>query len=262
MAAELSIIIPTYNSAKTIKRCLDSIICQSFESWEVLVMDGQSNDDTLSVIDTYKDKRIKIFSEPDDGIYDAMNKGIHKSNGEWLYFLGSDDWLYDNTVLSRFIRPDFLNYDILYGDIVSDVLAPQYHGKWSIQNIEINRCHQSIFYNRKVFELLGDYDLRFKLAADHCINIKWLLNNQVRKHYIDYPVAFFSDGGFSSSFIDEEFDSFRDYLIIRMGICSMPHKQYSRYCKSFIKGNHAFKEKVMVLGCYIINCLCSKKIIL
>ena len=87
----LSIINPTFNSAKTLSRCLDSVISQSFTDWEVLMMDGVSNDDTIKIASSYQDSRIRIYSEPDKGIYDAMNKGIDKAHGEWLYFIDSDD---------------------------------------------------------------------------------------------------------------------------------------------------------------------------
>ena len=88
---KLSIIIPTFNSANTLRRALDSIIGQTLNDLEVLIMDGVSTDQTLDIAKTYNDNRIRIFSEPDNGVYDAMNKGIDKASGEWLYFLGSDD---------------------------------------------------------------------------------------------------------------------------------------------------------------------------
>ena len=76
---KLSIIIPTYNSEKVIGRALESILCQTFSDYEVLVMDGASHDETTNVVKSYNDLKIKIFSEPDKGVYDAMNKGIRKS---------------------------------------------------------------------------------------------------------------------------------------------------------------------------------------
>ncbi|MDR2410857.1 MAG: glycosyltransferase, partial [Bacteroidales bacterium] len=84
----LSIIIPTYNSSKTINRCLDSILCQSYSNYEILVMDGLSSDNTLELVKAYNDRRIQIYSGKDNGIYDAMNKGIALAKGEWLYFSG------------------------------------------------------------------------------------------------------------------------------------------------------------------------------
>ena len=113
----LSIIIPTFNSAKTLSRCLDSVISQSFTDWEVLMMDGVSNDDTIKIASSCQDSRIRIYSEPDKGIYDAMNKGIDKSRGEWLYFLGSDDYLFNSHSLEDVFKNDIEKYDVVYGDV-------------------------------------------------------------------------------------------------------------------------------------------------
>ena len=92
----LSIILPTFNCDKVIRHCIESIVGQEFHDWELLVMDGMSRDGTLEIVRQYssKDSRIRVYSEPDNGIYDAMNKGIDKSQGEWLYFMGSDDSLF------------------------------------------------------------------------------------------------------------------------------------------------------------------------
>jgi len=105
-----SIIIPTYNSSATISVALNSIIKQSYQNFEVIIVDGLSNDNTISIISQFQDDRIKIFSEKDKGVYDAMNKGINYANGKWIYFMGSDDYFYDNTILfyiSNKLKMDF-----------------------------------------------------------------------------------------------------------------------------------------------------------
>lgn len=109
-----SIIIPTYNSSATLGQALNSIIEQSFKDFEILIMDGASSDKTVAIAQKINDPRISIYSEPDSGVYDAMNKGIARARGEWVYFLGSDDWLINNTVLDKInahISPDI---DIIY----------------------------------------------------------------------------------------------------------------------------------------------------
>jgi len=82
----LSIIIPTYNCENTISNCLNSILTQSYVDFEILIIDGASKDTTLEILKKYDDKRLKIVSEPDKGIYDAMNKGLKIANGNWIYF--------------------------------------------------------------------------------------------------------------------------------------------------------------------------------
>ena len=97
-----SIIIPSFNSEKTILACIQSILLQTFDSYEVLVMDNCSEDSTLEILKLFlNDKRLKIYQEKDTGVYDAMNKGIDKANGEWLFFLGSDDEFFDAEVLKK-----------------------------------------------------------------------------------------------------------------------------------------------------------------
>src|SRR2546422_844446 len=96
-----SIILPTFNSAAQIATALESILNQTFNDFEILVLDGCSGDNTIEIAKSYKDTRIRIWSEKDEGIYDAMNKGIEKATGKWLYFLGSDDELYNNAILEK-----------------------------------------------------------------------------------------------------------------------------------------------------------------
>src|ERR1700744_4382606 len=96
-----TIIIPTFNSEKTLQNALSSILSQNFTEFEILIVDGVSNDNTIKIVkeNIEKDKRIRFISEKDNGIFDAMNKGIELSLGEWLYFLGSDDRLHNSSIL-------------------------------------------------------------------------------------------------------------------------------------------------------------------
>src|SRR4249920_3431468 len=94
-----SIIIPTYNSESSLNKTLDSILSQTFTDFEIILTDGVSKDDTIAIAESYNDSRLKIHSEPDKGVYDAMNKGMSLATGKWLYFIGSDDYLYNDEVL-------------------------------------------------------------------------------------------------------------------------------------------------------------------
>ena len=167
----LSIVIPTYNSEGCIKLALSSILSQSFVDWEVLVMDGGSVDSTVSIANSFHDDRIKVFSEPDHGVYDAMNKGIDLSQGEWLYFLGSDDYLLHNHVLES-VFTHSIDVDILYGDVESPHLKREYLGEWQVSQIMYNRCHQGIFYKKWLFDRYGRYELKYRVLADRAFNLK------------------------------------------------------------------------------------------
>ncbi len=195
---KLSIIIPTYNSASVLPKALDSIVGQTFTDWEVLVMDGVSTDDTLKVAQSYNDRRIRIYSEPDKGIYDAMNKGIKKARGEWLYFLGSDDWLLNNNVLHNVFAQDTDSYDVVYGEVEAPHLASMHSGEWSLDTIDYNRCHQAILYKRTIFKRLGTYNQKYRIWADYDLNLKWFFDEKIRKKHIQTIIAHFSQGGYST----------------------------------------------------------------
>ena len=198
---KLSIIIPTFNSSKVLGRALDSIVNQTFTDWEVLVMDGASKDNTADVAKSYGDERIKFFSEPDKGIYDAMNKGIKKSQGEWLYFLGSDDWLYDNDVFAYFFRDnDFSLYHVVYGEADASHISTYMRGEWSPEKLIFNRCHQAIFYKRKFFRRHGIYNLKYKVWADHDINLRWYLSGNV-KHKLNYAKSINEDNKYDKNIL-------------------------------------------------------------
>lgn len=199
-----SIIIPTYNSGKVIRRCLDSVISQTYKDFEILVMDGGSNDDTCAIAKSFKDNRINVFSEPDKGIYDAMNKGIDKSTGGWLYFLGSDDYLYNKDVLKDVEKFLTEGYDIVYGDVESN-LPESNRGEWSLEFLDANRCHQAIFYNRRFFGQHLRYNLRYHVLADFDMNLRWFLNKRYKHKYVPIVISYYSDGGYSSFAKDDAF---------------------------------------------------------
>lgn len=214
---KLSIIISTYNSASVLPKALDSIVGQTFTDWEVLIMDGVSNDDTIKVAQSYNDSRIRIYSEPDKGIYDAMNKGIKKAVGEWLYFLGSDDCLLNENVLESVFAHPIDKYDVVYGDVEASQLDPLHHGEWTMANIDYNRCHQGIFYRKSVFNKLGLYKLEFPIWADYALNLKWFFSKKTPNLYIPIVIAHYSDGGFSSDHEDKAFLNKASLIKLKLG---------------------------------------------
>lgn len=118
---KLSIIIATYNSSSVIGACLDSIATQTFQDYEVIVVDGASSDDTLKVVKSYAIPALKLISEPDDGVYSAWNKGVKQAQGEWITFIGSDDIYAEPTALQVLMRfaDDHPNSPFVYGKLVT-----------------------------------------------------------------------------------------------------------------------------------------------
>lgn len=207
-----SIIIPVYNAETTISKCLQSVLQQSYADFEILIIDGLSNDRTIQIIKSIDDRRIKIFSQKDSGIYDAMNKGIYWSQGQWLYFLGSDDQIYNTSTLETLFNVlKATTSSIVYGNVLiagSPAWAKNnqvYDGIFNFGKIvKMNICHQAIFYKKEVFFKLGNYSLDYKICSDYDFNLRCFANYKF--HYINQIIATFSGNGKSSYATDEKFN--------------------------------------------------------
>ncbi len=218
----ISIVIPTYNSGKTIEACLESIRAQNFRDFEVLILDAVSTDDTLTIVNKFKDSiPLRIISEKDKGIYDAMNKGIALSNGKWLYFLGSDDAFFANDTLQQ-VSEVMKSTDaaVIYGNVMSDRFNGIYAGEFNKTKIyNQNICHQSIFFRKEIFQITGEFDLQYKAHADYDHNFKWFLSGKIRHSFMDIIVANYADGGFSSVTGDAKFAAMKrwKYSVLTSG---------------------------------------------
>jgi glycosyltransferase involved in cell wall biosynthesis len=206
---------------------LESITSQLFSNYEIIILDSNSSDSTLKVIDSlnYHYHPITIYKEKDLGIYDALNKGISLSKGSWLYFLGSDDYLYDNFVLYDIysLLQRSRNLRIIYGNVWFEKLGRIYDGEFdSYKLFSKNICHQGIFYNRLVFDIVGKFSLRYPSLSDYDHNLRWFFNKQISVLHIDRIIAFYSDGGFSATFIDEKFNLFKKKFFIYKFIRTYP----------------------------------------
>jgi glycosyltransferase involved in cell wall biosynthesis len=201
---KISIIIPSFNSGKTITATLESIVSQNTgDDIECIVVDGSSTDETIHILQEFctKYEYISFISEPDKGIYDAMNKGIAMSCGHYLFFLGSDDVLYDKNVLQNIIQhPAFGRYDFIYGDVLFKQsrikMGGETHYLKLLKSLE-NIPHQAIFYARTIFARLGGYNLRFPIYADFHMNIQCFRNEQITKKYIPGTITIFNETGAS-----------------------------------------------------------------
>ena len=215
MGLTFSIIIPTYNSSKTLKRCLDSIFSQTFKNVEVWLIDGQSTDKTTEIIYEYSTKYNNIFfiSEPDNGIYDAMNKGIKLAKGEWLYFLGSDDELYDDFVFEKVFASISKRKElIVYGNVLIEGNAGWakngdiYDGEFDLKKIlKKNICHQAIFYNKNVFKKIGNFNINYRTCSDFDFNLRCF--SRFKMLHKDILICKFKGGATSFKLEDSNFSS-------------------------------------------------------
>lgn len=225
MNPKFTVIIPTFNAAGTITAALESVLMQSFTGFEVWVIDGGSSDGTVNVLTAYagKDKRVQWLSETDNGIYDAMNKGIGKACGEWVYFLGSDDTLHDKQVFETIVKTAEANpqAEMIYGNVLlsapigfnhdSLVFAGEFH---SNRLLTANICHQAIFYRRDLLKKFGGFNTKYRLLADWDFNLRCF--NRISPVYIENIVANFTAGATSAQNRDEPFfDDMLPNLVFR-----------------------------------------------
>jgi hypothetical protein len=214
----ISIITPTRNAAATLARCLKSVAIQRYPNWEHWILDAVSEDETVPIASraAAHDPRIHVVSQADLGIYDAMNKGIRLAHGEWLYFLGADDELFDADVLSSMLDPSNADCDILYGNVLQIPRHAIYDGPFDLPKLVIsNISHQAIFYRRALFERLGGFDLRFPVQADWEFNLRCMLDPSVRFRYVETVVARFQQGGTSGIIPDPAWRAERPRLLGR-----------------------------------------------
>lgn len=167
----ISIITVCLNSQETIAKTIESVISQSCQNFEYIIIDGASTDNTLNIIKKYQEKYpIKLISEPDSGIYDAMNKGVKIANGKWILFLNSDDYLYDINVVNIVSQAlEKTNCDILYGatefryDNFNLIKQPSpLKAFWR----RMPFCHQSCYTKRSLL-LNSPFNKSYKIAADY-----------------------------------------------------------------------------------------------
>lgn len=198
----ISVITPTYNDLANLKNCIESVNSQQYEFKEHIVIDGGSEDGTVEYLleQSRLNHQLKWISEKDKGIYDAMNKGIDLSIGDYLIFLGADDVFYSQeTFRNVFCAADFIHYDFIYGKSIFKNSKFEYGGEFTIDLLKNkNICHQSIFYKRSVFDILGRYGNKFKISEDYLFNIKCFQSEKITKHYVDQVISIFNDTGISS----------------------------------------------------------------
>jgi glycosyltransferase involved in cell wall biosynthesis len=166
----ISIITVVYNNVNTLEQTILSVINQTYKNIEYIIIDGGSTDGTVDIIKKYEDKLTYWVSEPDRGIYDAMNKGIYKATGEWIYFLGSDDILLD--ILDKIIFNFKKINEIYYGNVCFKYSSIIYDGKFTKLKLAIkNISHQAIFYPKHLLVRMP-FDLNFTVYSDYYTNIK------------------------------------------------------------------------------------------
>ena len=193
----ITVITVVFNDEKYLEETIQSVINQTYANVEYIIIDGASTDGTVDIIKKYEGRIDYWVSEPDGGIYDAMNKGIGIANGEWIYFLGSDDVLLN--VLHEMAGNFIDKKTIYYGDVYMPKKHRRYDGEFTLYKLMLrNICHQAIFYPKEVFNKYL-FDLKYKSFADYYLNILCFTDKAYHFKYISKLVAIFNDfNGFSA----------------------------------------------------------------
>jgi glycosyltransferase involved in cell wall biosynthesis len=234
MSSLISIIVVTLNAEKYLERCITSILNQTYSNIQLIVIDGGSTDGTVDILKKYNNVIYYWISEPDAGIYNAMNKGLNKASGDWIYFLGADDYLFPgfSELASNIEKSDTIYYGAcLWGNkILGEKFTPYKLTRECI-------CHQGILYPSKVFQKYH-YDENYKVSSDYLLNIQCWSDKEFHTHYFPLLIACFSQGGSSQFYEEVEFK--RNFGKIIKEHCS--YWTYLRYKWKQYKENRSKKH--------------------
>lgn len=248
---KISVITATWNSGKTIKDTLISVLNQSFTNIEHIIKDGGSKDDTLEICKNFEQKyytdgdkgrTINILSDKDKGIYDAMNQGIKAATGDVIGILNSDDFYTSDDVLAR-VAEEFANnpkLEAVYGDIhfVKDenlkkctrYFSSRYFRPWALR-FGFMPAHPSFYVRREVYEKYGLYDLNFRTSSDFEMMVRLFVKENIRAKYINMDFVTMRAGGESTAGLEAKRKVNRDIAssLKKHGVYSNQFFQSLRY---------------------------------
>jgi len=223
---KISVITAVYNAEHTVADAIESVLSQTYPDVELIVIDGASTDGTKAILESYRTQLTVFISEPDEGIYDALNKGISHATGDVVGFLHADDLFADDQVLSK-IADAFANgeKDAIYGDLVyisktdpKKVIRYWQSGEYSERNLKHGWMppHPTFYVRRVVYERFGGFDTSFRIAADYDCMLRFLGVAKIKCTYIPEVLVKMRVGGASNrSLSNILLKSREDYLALK-----------------------------------------------
>ena len=243
MNYKLSIITVCYNAENEIARTIESVLKQTFNDFEYIIVDGASTDSTLNIVNSYKSSIQQIISEPDKGIYDAMNKGIKMANGEWVIMMNAGDQFASNTVLDEIFSsyiPDSIDF------IYSDVLVKN-RNHWNICPMDFDNGglnHQCVIYRKKLHQSIGYYIVTPKLIiSDYLFFIQVPRESVMKTSHI---IAKYEGGGASSKFPARTYALCADVVFRRRSFSELLILVFLKKLGDFIPPSFKYKIKKYV----------------
>jgi len=236
----ISIVTVVYNAASTLEATILSTIHQTYENFEYIIVDGGSTDGTLDIIKKYEDRIDYWISEPDKGLYYAMNKGINLANGDWINFMNSGDSFYQNEVLTEMFKQAHQDVDVIYGDVMFSfdgtnavhVKARTLDYFWKGMPF----VHQTSFVRTALMKK-HPFDVYYKLIADYSSLYNMYLDGAKFK-YLEKIVCNFRAGGLSDNNPESIAECQRMIFVKHRGI-NVKLYYYKRYVECFVKYNFA-----------------------
>ncbi len=205
---KFSIVTVAYNAGSTIENTIQSVLCQQDVDVQYIIIDGASTDNTMDIIGRYSEKIDVIISEPDDGIYSAMNKGLEFAEGDIVAFLNADDIYADNSVLYRIAKVfELHNVDACYGDLVYvDKHKPDKIVRyWKSRKFKKGLfksgwmpAHPTFFAKKEIYEKFGDFDEQFKLQSDFDLTMRFMELHEISTYYFPEVLVNMMMGGTSN----------------------------------------------------------------
>ena len=205
---KVSIITITYNSEATLKDTIESVVNQSYDDIEYIIVDGKSTDNSLSIIESYKDKISKVISEKDKGLYDALNKGIALATGELIGIIHSDDFYSNKFVIEKIVKSiEENNSDAIYADLyyVDKVDTNKIFRKWKSGSYKYGMFlngwmppHPTFFAKRSCYEKFGSFNLNFSSAADYELMLRFIHKHKINISYLPEFIIKMRVGGKSN----------------------------------------------------------------
>jgi len=248
---KISIITISYNSSNTIKETIDSVLSQDYDDIEYIIIDGKSTDDTIEIIRSYGDKISYLISEQDDGLYDAMNKGIRAATGDVIGILNSDDFYYTNHVISDVAEVFiFNNIESVYGDLlyVDTIDTDNIRRYWKSGDFDLKKMrkgwtipHPTFFVKKEIYNKFGLYSISLKSASDYEMILRLLYKNKISVSYLPKIMVKMRIGGISNYSIWNRFrGNNEDYLSWKMNGFNPP--MFIRIKKPLSKLSQFFKR--------------------
>jgi len=207
---KISIVTITYNSGKTLKCAIESVLTQTYKNIEYIIVDGKSSDNTVAIINSYGNKISKFVSEEDDGIYDAMNKGLRLASGDIVGILNSDDVYFDNRVIENVIKEfEEKDVDSVYADLIFvkpknlDKAVRYYDSShFSPQKFAygLMPAHPTFFVKKDIYERYGVFRTDLKIGADFDLLIRFLYTHKISYSYMKEILVKMRVGGVSTTF--------------------------------------------------------------